>query len=105
MRLARDAARSTRRETFQVLHLRRRMDDLVRQLSMNELEAGLDIIRNSPRDHGILELIVIRPAIDQRQTPTEAQLDIAVGLVGDNWLTRGSNKTADGSAHPDKQLT
>jgi hypothetical protein len=26
-------------------------------------------------------------------------------LVGDNWLTRGSKSTPEGSAHPDMQLT
>ncbi|MGB5412874.1 MAG: hypothetical protein WBN09_15215, partial [Woeseiaceae bacterium] len=26
------------------------------------------------------------------------------GLVGDNWLQRGSSRTADGSAHPEMQL-
>jgi MOSC domain-containing protein YiiM len=35
----------------------------------------------------------------------EAQLDTERGLMGDNWLTRGSRSTHDGSAHPDMQLT
>jgi MOSC domain-containing protein YiiM len=30
---------------------------------------------------------------------------VAEGLVGDNWRIRGSSRTADGSAHPDMQLT
>jgi MOSC domain-containing protein YiiM len=30
---------------------------------------------------------------------------VDAGLVGDTWLARGSSRTADGSAHPDMQLT
>ena len=29
---------------------------------------------------------------------------VAVGLVGDNWVDRGSKRTQDGSSHPDMQL-
>ena len=32
------------------------------------------------------------------------ELDLVAGLVGDNWRTRGSSRTTDGSAHPDMQL-
>lgn len=69
------------------------------------LEAGLDEIRRSPADHGRVELIVRRPAENERQILAEATLDTADGLVGDNWRTRGSRATDDGSAHPGLQLT
>ena len=69
------------------------------------LEAGLDRIRNSPADGGRLVLIVRRPAVGERELPTEAVLDLTAGLAGDNWMTRGSSSTPDGSAHPDKQIT
>jgi MOSC domain-containing protein YiiM len=35
----------------------------------------------------------------------EAELDLVEGLRGDGWRTRGSRETADGSAHPEMQLT
>ncbi len=35
----------------------------------------------------------------------EGSLDPAHGLIGDNWLARGSRSTADGSADPEMQLT
>jgi MOSC domain-containing protein YiiM len=50
-------------------------------------------------------LIVRRPEVGQRDLLEEAVLDQVTGLVGDNWLTRGSSSTPDGSAHPDKQVT
>lgn len=73
-------------------------------LTMTELEAGLDNIRQSPKAEGVLELIVRRPQTDQREALTEGELDLAEGLVGDNWKARGSTRTPDGSAHPEQQL-
>jgi hypothetical protein len=79
------------------------MIDLM-HLTMSELEAGLDTIRQSPKDAGVLELIVRRPRVEQREVLEEGRLDLVEGLVGDSWRTRGSSRTADGSAHPDMQL-
>lgn len=74
-------------------------------LTTAELEAGLDGVRAAPADEGRVELLVRRPAVDERETVHEAELDAAVGLVGDSWLARGSSRRADGSSDPDKQLT
>jgi MOSC domain-containing protein YiiM len=70
-----------------------------------ELTAGFDEIRRSPADGGTVELIVRRPAVEEREVLEEATLDLEQGLVGDCWLTRGSSGTPDGLAHPDRQLT
>lgn len=69
-----------------------------------QLEAALDHFRAAPKDRGLLEMIVARPAEDKREVLTEGVLDPAVGLVGDSWAQRGSIRTEDGSAHPDMQL-
>lgn len=76
----------------------------VKHLSMAELEAGLDEIRRAPKDRGVLELIVRRPAVDAREVLELGELDLTEGLVGDNWRARGSKSTPDGSAHPEMQL-
>ncbi len=76
----------------------------VKQLTLPELEAGLDHIRQSPSDEGPLELIVRRPETGEREVLEAAELDLEQGLVGDNWKTRGSRSTPDGSAHPEMQL-
>jgi hypothetical protein len=73
-------------------------------LTMTELEAGLDAIRQSPTDTGVLELIVRRPQMGAREVLDVGELHRVEGLVGDNWRARGSSRTADGSAHPDMQL-
>lgn len=76
-----------------------------KQLTTAELEAGLEHIRQSPKDGGVLEMIVRRPSHDERELLHEGELDTAVGLVGDNWQARGSKSMPDGSANPDAQLT
>ncbi len=76
----------------------------IRYLTTDELEAGLDHIRRSPKNVGRLELIVRRPQVEEREVLMEGELDLAEGLVGDNWRSRGSSMTPDGSAHPDMQL-
>jgi MOSC domain-containing protein YiiM len=77
----------------------------VEHLSQARLRAGLAHIRDAPSDGGLLVAIVRRPALDERELLSEATLDHAVGLVGDNWLTRGSKQSPDGSAMPSKQVT
>jgi hypothetical protein len=80
------------------------MVTVVKHLTMEELEAGLDEIRQSPQDEGVLRLIVRRPQTDEREVLEEGELHPVEGLVGDSWKMRGSSRTADGSPHPDTQL-
>src|SRR5262245_53336800 len=75
-----------------------------RHLTMAELEAGLDTIRKSPKDEGVIAMIVRRPQVDAREVLEEGELDLVEGLVGDSWKVRASNRTHDGSPHPDMQL-
>ena len=81
------------------------MSVVVRHLGREDLEAGLAAIRQAPRNEGVLELIVRRPQVGEREVIDEGHLDLVQGLVGDNWGTRGSSRTADGSSHPEMQLT
>ena len=69
------------------------------------LRAGLGHVRASPADDGVVELIVRRPAVDEREVLAVGTLDVAAGLAGDTWQARGSTRTADGSANPAMQLT
>lgn len=69
-----------------------------------ELDAALDRIASAPKDTGTLTMVVARPAEGERHVLAEGELDLAVGLVGDNWVDRGSKRTQDGSSHPDMQL-
>jgi MOSC domain-containing protein YiiM len=72
--------------------------------SPSELEAGLGHVRAAPREEGTVELIVRRPAVDEREVVTEAELDVDDGLVGDNWRARGRSGGRR-PPNPDTQIT
>jgi MOSC domain-containing protein YiiM len=69
----------------------------VRNLELQELEAGLDEIRLSPRE-GTVELIVRRPSEGEREVLDEVELDPVRGVVGDRWY-------AGGRGERDRQVT
>lgn len=69
-----------------------------------ELDADLDWIRASPSVTGRLEMIVRRPAVDEREVLERGVLDLDDGLVGDGWRERPSSRRPDRSAHPDAQI-
>jgi hypothetical protein len=77
----------------------------IKQLPMTELEEGMEFIRQSPRDEGVLKMIVRRPNVDERELVEECELDREQGLAGDSWKVRGSSHTSDGSANVNAQLT
>ncbi len=76
----------------------------MQHLTTAELEVAIDHIRASPTDTGTVDLIVRRPAVEEREVLDEAELDPVCGVVGDTWNIRGSRRTDDGSSHPDMQL-
>lgn len=76
----------------------------MKHLTMDELEQGLELIKKAPKNEGTLELIVIRPKVNEREVLKEGTLDLAEGLVGDSWKQRGSGRMEDKSAHPEMQL-
>jgi MOSC domain-containing protein YiiM len=77
----------------------------VEQREFRDFDGHLTAIREAATDEGRLELIVRRPAVDDRETLEEARLDTSDGLVGDGWASRGSRATHDGSADLEAQLT
>ena len=80
------------------------METTVKHLTKEELEAALDHLRETPKDEGVVELIVRRPQVDEREVLELAELDPLQGLIGDNWISRGSRRTPDGSPHPEMQI-
>jgi len=77
----------------------------VEYLSMTELEAGLDYVRQTPKDNGTLKMIVRRPDVDQREMLSEGTLDLQEGLVGDTWNVRVSNHSKDSQPNLYAQIT
>ena len=77
----------------------------MRTVQDRDFSAALADIRAAPRDVGVIEYILRRPAVDEREIVNEAALSTSDGLVGDGWHARGSRATEDGSADPEAQLT
>jgi hypothetical protein len=75
----------------------------VAELSRAELEARLGSVRGAPADEGTLDLIVRRPATEEREILDGAQIDLKGGLTGDIWAVSPSQKT--GEPNPDAQVT
>lgn len=69
-----------------------------------ELDEALDSVMGAPAGRGTLELIVSRPAVDEREVLPVGFLSTTEGLRGDNWIDRPSRHTPDGGPHPGKQL-
>jgi MOSC domain-containing protein YiiM len=69
---------------------------------LSQLEAGLDHVRQSPTEEGTLELIVARPGPAKRTVLDEGELQLEVGLVGNDWIKR---KPRFGERNPLGQLT
>jgi hypothetical protein len=84
----------------------RAVDDTiaVRHRTLDEILEGLDLVRQSPRGAGTLELAVRRPSVGAREVLARADLDPEAGLVGDSWSQRRSSRTPDNTPHPDMQL-
>jgi hypothetical protein len=56
-----------------------------RHLTYAELEAGLPLLHGAPRERGVLEMIVRRPASNEREVIQRGELRAGEGLVGDRW--------------------
>jgi len=73
-------------------------------LTTMEIEQAMPQVLSVPRDVGRLEMIVRRPKTNKREVVGAGVLDKELGLVGDNWLGRGSSRTNNGLGHPEMQL-
>jgi MOSC domain-containing protein YiiM len=60
--------------------------------SLPSVQADLEDVRRSPTGAGRVELIVRRPAEDEREVLAGGYLDINYGLVGDGWARRSGNR-------------
>jgi MOSC domain-containing protein YiiM len=77
----------------------------MKHLSLEELRQGLDEIRQSPPDRGILKAIVIRPETDARVSLQRCELSPEGGVHGDSWAKGCWLSLPDGRPHPDVQVT
>jgi MOSC domain-containing protein YiiM len=60
----------------------------MKHLTIEEIEASLGEVFESPKDNGVLNLICRRQSENEREVLETGELDIEKGLVGDDWLRR-----------------
>jgi hypothetical protein len=72
--------------------------------TIEQLDQAIDHVASAPGDVGSLELLVCRPAVGEREVLVSGELIPARGLVGDNYVERGSTKTPAGRADPLDEL-
>lgn len=72
--------------------------------STEQHETLIERVSSAPSDVGTVELVVARPARGERLVLEIAELRPGIGLVGDNYLERGSSKPGGGPADPLAEL-
>ncbi len=70
----------------------------------DELDELVEHIASAPSEVGTVELVVARPAKGERLVLDGGELRPGIGLVGDNYLERGSSKPGGGPADPLAEL-
>lgn len=77
---------------------------MARHLSLEELNAGLPRILDSPSDGGEVRAVVVRPAHGERLDLDASEMSLAGGMHGDHWAKGCWKTTDDGQPHPDVQI-
>jgi hypothetical protein len=77
---------------------------MVVHLTDAQLQLGLEHIKQSPKDNGSLEMIVIRPQEDGRTVLDECPLSLQHGVHGDLWERKCWKTLPDGASHPEVQV-
>lgn len=78
---------------------------VIEHVKLDQMEAALPQLISSPKDHSPIEMIIVRPGVDERLVVDEAEIVVGGGIVGDSWSRRPSKRTPDQSPHPDMQIT
>ena len=72
---------------------------------LKDLEIGLEEIISSPKQTGIVKMIVSRPKIETRKILKMGELDKHLGLIGDNWYDRDASSAQNKSPDMQVQIT
>lgn len=78
---------------------------MIEHRSFSDLQAGLEKIKKSPNDNGMLYMIVVRSMKRERAVPWYCNLAPEFGLEGDHWSQGSWKSLPDGSPDPQVQVT
>jgi hypothetical protein len=77
---------------------------MLNKITLSEIEPRLDWVLASPGDTGTVSSLVVRPAVNQRETPNKVMFSPQMGVTGDNWLTSCWKKLPNGKSDPEVQV-
>jgi MOSC domain-containing protein YiiM len=78
---------------------------MIEHRSFATLETGLENIKKSPSDNGMLYMIVVRPFKLERAVPWFCKLSPELGVEGDHWAQGCWKSLPDGRPDPTVQVT
>jgi MOSC domain-containing protein YiiM len=78
---------------------------MIEHRSIEDLEHGLEKIKNSPADNGMLYMIVVRPAKRERAVPWYCKVSPDFGVESDHWAQGSWKVLPDGKPDPAVQVT
>ncbi|NRA38062.1 MAG: MOSC domain-containing protein [Planctomycetes bacterium] len=73
-------------------------------VSRDRLDEGLETIKKSPTDSGIVEMLAVRPVSQERTILTQCQMSAELGVHGDRWVKDSWKTLADGKSDPEVQV-
>ena len=77
---------------------------MLKNIVLSEIETRLDWVLAAPSDMGRIASLVVRPAVNQRETPNKVMFSPQLGVAGDNWLTSCWKKLPSGESDPEVQV-
>jgi MOSC domain-containing protein YiiM len=77
----------------------------LRYLTTEQIGEGLADVLASPKDGGVVEVIVIRPAEDLRESLEAARLSPEAGVEGDHWASSTKLRLPDGQPEGGDQVS
>ena len=78
---------------------------MIEHRTIVDMERGLENIKNSPVDNGVLLMIVVRPRKREREVPWYSNLSPEFGVQGDHWSQACWKTLPDGSPDPLVQVS
>ncbi len=73
-------------------------------LTSEELSDRIEQLAPMPADEGEVTALVIRPETGTREVVETIHVVPGQGIIGDNYVARGNDRTPDGKAHPEAQI-
>jgi len=78
---------------------------MIEHRSFADLEIGLENVKKSPEDNGMLYMIVVRSSKRERAVPWYCKLAPEFGVEGDHWSQGSWKSLPDGRPDPSVQVT